>query len=81
MQASIRGEWFQQRELSSVVLLRIGHGCVAPDGVTKVATHAVSAVIPAALLANPASAAMQIPGFDAIVAFHRQKQTRAGKLQ
>jgi len=52
---------------SSVVLLRIGHGCTAPDGVTKVATHSVSAVIPAALIATPASAAMQIPGFDAVV--------------
>lgn len=52
---------------SSVVLLRIGHGCTAPDGVTKVATHSVSAVIPTALLAAPASAAMQIPGFDAVV--------------
>jgi hypothetical protein len=52
---------------SSVVLLRIGHGCVAPDGVTKVATHSVSAVIPVALLVNPASAAMQIPGFDVVV--------------
>ena len=52
---------------TSVILLRIGHGCVAPDGVTKVATHAVSAVIPVALLASPASAAMQIPGFDAVV--------------
>jgi len=52
---------------SSVVLLRIGHGCTAPDGVTKVATHSVSAVIPTALIATPASAAMQIPGFDAVV--------------
>jgi hypothetical protein len=52
---------------SSVLLLRIGHGCTAPDGVTKVATHAVSAVIPAALLAAPASAAMQIPGWNAVV--------------
>jgi hypothetical protein len=63
---------------SSVVLLRIGHGCVAPDGVTKVATHAVSAVIPAALLANPASAAMQIPGFDAVVVPSSEKDS-AGK--
>jgi hypothetical protein len=63
---------------SSVVLLRIGHGCVAPDGVTKVATHAVSAVIPAALLANPASAAMQIPGFDAVVVPSSEKDA-AGK--
>ena len=53
--------------VSSVILLRIGHGCTAPDGVTKVATHSVSAVIPAALLAAPASAAMQIPGWDAVV--------------
>lgn len=63
---------------SSVVLLRIGHGCVAPDGVTKVATHAVSAVIPVALLANPASAAMQIPGFDAVVVPSSEKDS-AGK--
>ena len=60
---------------SSVVLLRIGHGCVAPDGVTKVATHAVSAVIPVALLANPASAAMQIPGFDAVVVPSSEKDS------
>ena len=53
--------------VSSVVLLRIGHGCVAPDGVTKVGTHALSVVIPAALLAVPTSAAMQIPGFNAVV--------------
>jgi hypothetical protein len=52
---------------SSVVLLRIGHGCTAPDGVTKVGTHSVSAVIPVALLSAPASAAMQIPGFNAVV--------------
>lgn len=60
---------------SSVVLLRIGHGCVAPDGVTKVATHAVSAVIPVALLVNPASAAMQIPGFDAVVVPSSEKDS------
>jgi hypothetical protein len=61
--------------ISSVILLRIGHGCDAPDGVTKVATHAVSAVIPAALLANPASAAMQIPGFNAIVTPSAEKDS------
>ena len=60
---------------SSVLLLRIGHGCTAPDGVTKVATHAVSAVIPAALLAAPASAAMQIPGWDAKVVASTEKDT------
>ena len=63
---------------SSVVLLRIGHGCVAPDGVTKVATHAVSAVIPVALLASPASAAMQIAGFNAVVVPSTETDT-AGK--
>ena len=52
---------------SSVILLRIGHGCTAPDGVTKVGTHSVSVVIPSDLLAAPASAAMQIPGFNAVV--------------
>ena len=52
---------------SSVILLRIGHGCTAPDGITKVATHSISAVIPTALLSTPASAAMQVPGFDALV--------------
>jgi hypothetical protein len=52
---------------SSVILLRIGHGCTAPDGVTKVATHSVSVVIPSTLLVAPASAAMQIPGFSAVV--------------
>jgi hypothetical protein len=61
--------------ISSVILLRIGHGCDAPDGVTKVATHAVSAVIPAALLANPASAAMQVPGFNAIVTPSAEKDS------
>ena len=60
---------------SSVVLLRIGHGCTAPDGVTKVATHSVSAVIPTALIATPASAAMQIPGFDAIVTPSAEKDS------
>ena len=60
---------------SSVILLRIGHGCVAPDGVTKVATHAVSAVIPVALLSTPASAAMQIPGFDAVVTPSTEKDS------
>ena len=65
---------------SSVILLRIGHGCVAPDGVTKVATHAVSAVIPAALLANPASAAMQIPGFDAIVTPSTEKDSAGAAI-
>ena len=53
--------------VSSVILLRIGHGCTAPDGVTKVGTHALSVVIPSELLAAPASAAMQIPGFTALV--------------
>ncbi len=53
--------------VSSVILLRIGHGCTAPDGVTKVGTHALSIVIPSELLAAPASAAMQIPGFTAVV--------------
>ena len=66
--------------ISSVILLRIGHGCVAPDGVTKVATHAVSAVIPAALLANPASAAMQIPGFDAIVTPSAEKDSAGAAI-
>lgn len=65
---------------TSVILLRIGHGCVAPDGVTKVATHAVSAVIPAALLANPASAAMQIPGFDAIVTPSAEKDSSGAAI-
>jgi hypothetical protein len=65
---------------SSVVLLRIGHGCVAPDGVTKVATHAVSAVIPVALLANPASAAMQIPGFDAVVTPSAEKDSAGAAI-
>ena len=60
---------------SSVVLLRIGHGCTAPDGVTKVATHSVSAVIPTALIATPASAAMQIPGFDAVVTPSAEKDS------
>jgi hypothetical protein len=40
---------------------------MAPDGVTKVGTHALSVVIPSELLAAPASAAMQIPGFNAVV--------------
>jgi hypothetical protein len=53
--------------VSSVILLRIGHGCTAPDGVTKVGTYALSVVIPSELLAAPASAAMQIPGFNAVV--------------
>jgi hypothetical protein len=53
--------------VSSVILLRIGHGCTAPDGVTKVGTHALSVVIPSELLAAPASAAMQIPGFNTVV--------------
>jgi hypothetical protein len=53
--------------VSSVILLRIGHGCTAPDGVTKVGTHALSVVIPASLLAVPTSAAMQMPGFNAVV--------------
>ena len=52
----------QTKGVSSVILLRIGHGCTAPDGVTKVGTHALSVVIPASLLAVPTSAAMQIPG-------------------
>jgi hypothetical protein len=65
---------------SSVILLRIGHGCVAPDGVTKVATHAVSAVIPVALIANPASAAMQIPGFDAIVTPSNEKDSAGAAI-
>lgn len=58
---------------SSVIMLRIGHGCTAPDGVTKVATHSVSAVIPAALLKAPASAAMQIPGWNAVVVASNEK--------
>jgi hypothetical protein len=53
--------------VSSVILLRIGHGCDAADGVTKIGTHSVSVVIPSALLPAPASAAMQIPGFKASV--------------
>jgi len=65
---------------SSVILLRIGHGCVAPDGVTKVATHAVSAVIPVALLASPASAAMQIPGFDAVVTPSAEKDSAGAAI-
>lgn len=52
---------------SSVVLLRIGHGCTAPDGVTKAGTYSVSVVIPAEVLKAPASAAMQIPGWSAVV--------------
>ena len=55
------------KSVSSVILLRIGHGCTAPDGVTKVGTHALSVVIPASLLAVPTSAAMQMPGFNAVV--------------
>jgi hypothetical protein len=65
---------------TSVILLRIGHGCVAPDGVTKVATHAVSAVIPVALLASPASAAMQIPGFDAVVTPSAEKDSAGAAI-
>jgi hypothetical protein len=65
---------------SSVILLRIGHGCVAPDGVTKVATHAVSAVIPVALLSVPASAAMQIPGFDAVVTPSAEKDSAGAAI-
>jgi hypothetical protein len=65
---------------SSVILLRIGHGCVAPDGVTKVATHAVSAVIPVALLSAPASAAMQIPGFDAVVTSSAEKDSAGAAI-
>jgi hypothetical protein len=61
-------------------LLRIGHGCIAPDGVTKVATHAVSAVIPVALLASPASAAMQIPGFDAVVTPSAEKDSAGAAI-
>ena len=53
--------------VSSTVMLRIGHGCTAPDGVTKVGTHSVSVVIPAALLKSAASAAQQIPGWNAVV--------------
>jgi hypothetical protein len=53
--------------VSSTVMLRIGHGCTAPDGVTKVATHSVSVVIPVELLASAASAAQQIPGLNAVV--------------
>lgn len=52
---------------SSTVMLRIGHGCTAPDGVTKVGTHSVSVVIPKELLASAASAAQQIPGWNAAV--------------
>lgn len=58
---------------SSVVLLRIGHGCTAPDGVSKVGTYSVSVVVPATVLVAPASAAMQIPGFDAVVTPSSQK--------
>lgn len=65
---------------TSVILLRIGHGCVAPDGVTKVATHAVSAEIPVALLASPASAAMQIPGFDAVVTPSAEKDSAGAAI-
>lgn len=65
---------------TSVILLRIGHGCIAPDGVTKVATHAVSAVIPVALLASPASAAMQIPGFDAVVTPSAEKDSAGAAI-
>ena len=65
---------------SSVVLLRIGHGCTAPDGITKVATHSVSAVIPTALIATPASAAMQIPGFDAVVSPSAEKDSAGASI-
>lgn len=65
---------------TSVILLRIGHGCTAPDGVTKVATHAVSAVIPVALLASPASAPMQIPGFDAVVTPSAEKDSAGAAI-
>lgn len=65
---------------SSVILLRIGHGCVAPDGVTKVATHSVSAVLPVALLSAPASAAMQIPGFDAVVTPSAEKDSAGAAI-
>ena len=60
---------------SSVILLRIGHGCTAPDGITKVGTHSVSVVIPTALLTSPASAAMQLPGFDALVVPSTEKDS------
>ena len=53
--------------ISSTVMLRIGHGCTAPDGVTKVGTHSISVVIPVELLASAASAAQQIPGWKAVV--------------
>lgn len=66
--------------ISSVILLRIGHGCTAPDGVTKVATHSVSAVIPVALLSVPASAAMQIPGFDAVVTPSAEKDSAGAAI-
>jgi len=52
---------------SSVVLLRIGHGCTAPDGVTKAGTYSVSVVVPSDLLAAPASSAMQISGWTSTV--------------
>lgn len=66
--------------ISSVILLRIGHGCTAPNGVTKVATHSVSVSIPGTLLTAPASAAMQIPGFEAVV-IPSQETISAGVAQ
>lgn len=60
---------------SSVVLLRIGHGCTAPDGVTKAGTYSVSVVIPAEVLKAPASAAMQIPGWSAVVTPANEKDS------
>ena len=56
-----------KKGVTSTVMLRIGHGCTAPDGVTKVGTHAVSVLIPAALLKSAVSAAQQIPGWNAVV--------------
>lgn len=53
--------------ISSTVMLRIGHGCTAPDGVTKAGTYSVSVVVPVELLASAASAAQQIPGWNAVV--------------
>ena len=56
-----------KKGVTSTVMLRIGHGCTAPDGVTKAGTHAVSVLIPAALLKSAVSAAQQIPGWNAVV--------------
>lgn len=60
---------------SSVVLLRIGHGCTTQNGVGKAGTYSVSVVIPAEVLKAPASAAMQIPGWSAVVAPSNEKDS------